>query len=117
MAEGEDHYQAFLAIQEWLKPYLDDERKYLRAGPLTPPPPNNEAHKTLQARYLAVLDLLYNGYDLGMPHGAASLNKARNAMIDETDSIVSAAEAVAQTGYLVVFDVPKDPRFTAIPPP
>ena len=33
MAEGEDHYRTFLDIQEWLKPYLDDERKYLRAGP------------------------------------------------------------------------------------
>jgi hypothetical protein len=117
MAEGEDHYRTFLDIREWLKPYLDDERKYLRAGPLTPPPPDNEAHKTLQTRYLALLDMLYTGYNLGMPDGAASLNKARNAMIEDNDSIVAAAEAVAETGYLVVFDIPTDPRFTAIPLP
>ena len=117
MAEGEDHYRTFLDIREWLKPYLDDERKYLRAGPLTRPPPGNEAHKTLQARYLTLLDKLYTGYELGMPGGAASLNAARDAMIEDNDSIVAAAEAVAETGYLVVFDPPTDPRFTAIPPP
>jgi rubrerythrin len=117
MAEGEDHYRTFLDIREWLKPYLDDERKYLRAGPLTRPPPDNEAHKTLQTRYLTLLDMLYTGYDLGMPAGAASLNNARNTMIEDNDSIVAAAEAVAETGYLVVFDIPTDPRFAAIPPP
>jgi hypothetical protein len=117
MAEGEDHYRTFLAIEEWLKPYLDDERKYLRAGTLKEPPPNNQQHKVLQACYLKLLDLLYQGYDKGMPFGAAFLNEARNTMIQESDSIVAAAEAVAEKGFLVCFDTPKDPRFKPVPPP
>jgi hypothetical protein len=117
MAEGEDHYRTFLAIEEWLKPYLDDERKYLRAGTLKEPPANNQEHKVLQACYLKLLDLLYQGYDKGMPFGASILNEARNTMIQESDSIVAAAEAVAEKGFLVSFDTPQDPRFKPVPPP
>ena len=117
MAEGEDHYQTFLFIQEWLKPYLDEPRKYLRAGSLEPPPAGNKENQELQAQYLKLLDLLYTGYNLGMPEGAASLNEARNAMIEDQDSIATAAERVAAKGYLVVFDAPADPRFKPVPPP
>jgi hypothetical protein len=117
MAEGEDHYRTFLAIHEWLKPYLDDDRKYLRAGTLKPPPTNNPEHKRLQAYYQTLLDLLYKGYDKGMPYGASFLNQARNTMIQDRDSIVVAAEAVAEKGFLVCFDTPKDPRFKPVPPP
>ena len=117
MAEGEDHYQTFLFIQEWLKPYLDEPRKYLRAGSLEPPPAGNKENQELQAQYLKLLDLLYTGYNLGMPEGAASLNEARNAMIEDQNSITAAAESVAAKGYLVVFDPPTDPRFKTVPPP
>jgi hypothetical protein len=117
MAEGEDHYRTFLAIQEWLKPYLDDERKYLRKGTLKPPPANNPEHMRLQACYRTLLDLLYKGYDKGMPYGAPFLNQARDTMIQDRDSIVVAAEAVAEKGFLVCFDTPKDPRFASVPPP
>ena len=117
MAEGEDHYRTFLFIQEWLKPYLDEPRKYLRAGSLEAPPAGNQEHQELQAQYLKLLDLLYTGYNFGMPEGAASLNEARNAMIEDQDSIATAAERVAAKGYLVVFDAPADPRFKPVPPP
>jgi hypothetical protein len=30
---------------------------------------------------------------------------------------VGAAEAVAQRGFLVVFNTPADPRFSSVPPP
>jgi hypothetical protein len=114
MAEGEDHYRTFLAIQEWLSPY--DEKQYLRAVNMMPPPANNKEHVALQERYAALLDLLYKGYLVGMPGGAPDLNSARNAMI-RSDGIVGAAEAVAQRGFLVVFNTPADPRFSSVPPP
>jgi hypothetical protein len=117
MAEGEDHYRTFLFIQEWLKPYLDEPRKYLRAGSLEKPPPGNKEHQGLQVQYLKLLDLLYRGYNLGMPEGAASLNAARDTMISDQDSIVAAAEKVAAKGYLVAFDIPADSRFKPVPPP
>jgi hypothetical protein len=115
MAEGEDHYQTFRAIQEWLKPY--DEPRYLRAVNMAPPPATSAEHRVLQDRYLALLRLLYTGYDVGMPDGASDLNRARNAMIDKDNSIMAAAEAVAQKGFLVVFETPADRRFKPVPPP
>jgi len=38
-------------------------------------------------------------------------------MIEDQDSIATAAERVAAKGYLVVFDAPADPRFKPVPPP
>jgi Ferritin-like len=114
MAEGEDHYRTFLDIQEWLAPH--DEREYLRAPNLKPPPAGNSAHQALQERYRETLNLLYDGYQAGMPDGAAMLNRARNAMI-EANGIADAAEAVAKANFLVVFDTPIGRRFAPISPP
>jgi ferritin-like protein len=113
MAEGEDHYRTFLAIQEWLLPYTHDE--YLRIVDVKEPP-DDEEYRVLQEQYAALLDLLYNAYKTGMPQGAAELNTARNAMIGK-GGIVAAAEAVARKGTLVTFVTPKDPRFTPVAPP
>jgi hypothetical protein len=124
MAEGEDHYLTFTSIKAWLKPYA--EKDYLRALDMKPPPATNANHKTLQDLYLQLLDTLYKAYSSGMPHGApgvnpptgvgsaTTLNAARGMMIK---AIAPAAEAVANEGFLVVFNVPADPRFTAIGPP
>ena len=114
MAEGEDHYRTFLAIQEWLSPHAEDQ--YLRAVKLTAPPTNSKEYMALQAQYAALLDLLHKGYSAGMPEGASDLNTARNAMIGK-DGIAAAAEAVAQNGFLVIFVTPSDPRFTPVAPP
>jgi hypothetical protein len=114
MAEGEDHYRRFLAIQEWLSPYEDE--RYLRRANMVPPPANDKAHMALQKLYVALLDLLYKGYLMGVPGGAKYLNSARNAMIG-SDGIESAAETVAKKGFVVVFDTPNDPRFNAVKPP
>jgi len=113
MAEGEDHYRTFLAIQEWLSPYTHDE--YLRIADVKPPP-DDDSYRTLQEQYADLLVLLYKAYKVGMPQGAAELNTARNAMIGK-GGIVAAAEAVARKGTLVTFVTPKDPRFTAVAPP
>jgi len=114
MAEGEDHYRTFLAIQEWLSPYEHEE--YLRVTDDISPPANDKENVALQAQYLALLNLLHEGYSIGMPQGAAALNTARNAMIGK-NGIADAAEAVAQKGFLVIFDTPSDPRFTPVKPP
>lgn len=114
MAEGEDHYRTFLDIQEWLDP--SEEKEYLRQTNLKRPPARNGAHQALQQRYRETLNLLYEGYQTGMPDGAAALNRARNDMI-ETNGIADAAEVVAKANFLVVFDTPDDPRFAPISPP
>jgi hypothetical protein len=114
MAEGEDHYRTFLAIQEWLSPY--DESQYLRGVNMMPPPVNDKAHIDLQNRYATLLNLLYNGYIMGMPDGAPDLNSARSAMIGG-NGIEAAAEAVAQKGFIVVFNTPNNSRFDPVRPP
>jgi hypothetical protein len=114
MAEGQDHYRRFLAIQEWLSPY--DDSRYLRRVNMVPPPGDDKGHIALQKLYAGLLNLLYEGYLMGMPEGAPSLNSARNKMIGK-DGIESAAEAVAQKGFIVVFDTPNDPRFNSVNAP
>lgn len=118
MAEGEDHYLTFITIQEWLKPYAEND--YLRALDPPQPPATNERHKKLQGLYLNLLDTLYKSYSLGIPHGAPDpksaqkLNSARNMMVNE---IAPTAQTIADDGFLVVFNVPSDSRFTPIDPP
>jgi hypothetical protein len=114
MAEGEDHYRTFLAIEEWLSPHAEDD--YLRTANLAVAPPNDKEFMALQAQYATLLNLLYKGYNIGMPQGASDLNAARNAMIGQ-DGIAAAAEAVAQKGFLVTFVTPNDPRFAPVAPP
>jgi hypothetical protein len=128
MAEGEDHYETFLAIKEWLHPF--EERQYLRSPTMKRPPATDKDHIHLQKRYANVLNHLYDGYSVGMPGGAADLNAARDAMIrppprgaaakDEKgkgDTLYAAAEAVSRKGFLVVFDKLSDPKFTPVKPP
>lgn len=115
MAEGEEHFQTFLFIREWLRPHAP--AAYLRGPNLTVPPPAQADHVLLQARYRAVLDQLHDGYTLGLPSGRMDINTARMAMVG-AGGLEGAAEAVAAAGFLVKFDViPNDPRFQPVDPP
>jgi hypothetical protein len=114
MAEGEDHWQTFLFIREWLGRHQPTD--YLRAVNLQPPPAGNPAHQTLQQRYLALLEKLHEGYRLGIPAGAPDINAARTEML-APDGIRGAMDAVAAQNFLAVFDPIADPRFAAINPP
>jgi hypothetical protein len=115
MAEGEEHFQTFLFIREWLRPHAPGA--YLRGPNLTVPPPAQADHVLLQARYRTVLDQLHDGYTLGLPSGRMDINTARMAMVG-AGGLEGAAEAVAAAGFLVAFDViPNDPRFLPVDPP
>jgi hypothetical protein len=112
MAEGSDHWQTFLFIQEWLGRHPPSA--YLRATAAanhgSAPP------KRLQTRYAALLDKLYSGYLKGMPAGAAGVNAARSAMLG-SGGIEGALEGVAASGAIPEFEPLTDPRFVAIAPP
>jgi hypothetical protein len=114
MAEGEDHWDTFLAIKEWLgrHPAADT----LRAANLQPPPPGNAAHRTLQQRYLALLERLFTGYSRPLPQGAGDINAARAAMLGQ-GGMQGALDAIAAGPFLVVFDPIDDQRFAPIQPP
>ena len=112
MADGAEHYASFLAIQEWLDRHTPAE--YLR--PLQPAPAGDQGQRTLQQRYEAVLDSLFQGYRLGVPNGVARINTARQTMLGP-QGIDGACEALAQRGFLPAFAVPADPRFAAVAPP
>ena len=114
IAEGQDHWETFLAIKEWLGRHR--EADYLRDVNLQPPPKDNEAHQELQRRYASLLDRLYSGYQLGIPNGAPDINTARSSMLGAA-GLQGALDAVAAGPFLVVFDPIADPRFTAIHPP
>jgi Ferritin-like len=114
MAEGQDHWETFLAIKEWLGRHR--EADYLRAVNLQPPPQDNPAHQELQRRYAGLLDRLYTGYQQGIPNGAPDINTARSSMLGAA-GLQGALDAVAAGPFLVVFDPIADPRFTAIHPP
>ena len=114
MAEGEDHFETFEFIQEWLGAHnLSD---YLRNPNAKVPPAGNAAHAELQRQYVAILQQLFDGYTLGVPAGAPNINAARNAMLPHM-GIDGAAEAVASAGFLVAFDPINDPRFAPLPHP
>jgi Ferritin-like len=112
MAEGEDHFEAFRAIQIWLSAH--QEQQYLRSTRNTPPPPGDSDHQELQRRYRAILEQLHRGYTFGNPGGAPDINSARMDMVGPLDA---AAQSIAQRGFLVVFDPLTDPRFAPIDPP
>ena len=112
MAEGSDHWQTFLFVQEWLGRH--QEATYLRA---TLPANHSSAdYKTLQTRYIALLQDLYAGYSKGMPAGAADVNAARNAMLGD-GGIEGALEKVAASGKIPEFDAVADARFAPLAPP
>lgn len=112
MAEGEDHYETFLAIQEWLRRH--DESEYLRAKTNGPPPKGDADHQHLQSLYASLLDDLYRGYSAGGAAGAPDINSARMDMLGPLDA---AAQAIAERGFIVTFDRLTDPRFKPIDPP
>jgi hypothetical protein len=114
MAEGEDHWETFLAIKEWLGRHR--EAHYLRDVNLQPPPQDNATHQELQRRYVGLLDRLYSGYQQGIPNGAPDINTARSSMLGAA-GLQGALDAVAAGPFLVVFDPIADPRFAAIHPP
>jgi hypothetical protein len=113
MAEGGDHFETFLAIQQWLDRH-PQESDYLRSATATPPPSSDSDHRRLQGSYFNLLDELYRGYLLGGVAGATFINKARTEMLSLLDPT---AKAIAAKGYLVVFDALADPRFAPIDPP
>ena len=113
MAEGEDHYETFLAIREWLGRH-PNESDFLRA--VTPPPANDPTHQALQTTYRALLERLHKGYSLGIRAGAADVVAARTMMIGP-GGIDAAAQAVTDRGFIVTFAPIDDPRFTSIDPP
>jgi hypothetical protein len=113
IAEGEDHFQTFLDIKEWLGAY--QEVQYLRNPAATRPDAAQPDHVALQAAYLGVLNDLHAGYTKGRFQGAAEINEARRDMVGAGLSSLSAA--VAAAGFIVVFDAIADPRFAPISPP
>jgi hypothetical protein len=112
MAEGEDHFEAFRAIQVWLGAH--QEQQYLRSSNATAPPSGDAGHRELQTRYRAILEQLHSGYTSGNPGGARDINGAR---MDMVGPLHAAAESIAQRGFLVIFDALTDPRFAPIDPP
>lgn len=115
IAEGEDHFQTFKFVQEWLGRHPPGA--YLRGPNLSPPPATNAQHRALQLLFNAILVGLHDGYRKGLPAGANDINNARTAMVQVPGGLAAAAEAVANAGFLVVFDPPTDPRFSPIAPP
>jgi Ferritin-like len=112
MAEGEDHFETFRAMQVWLSAHQESE--YLRSTAGTAPPPEDPDHQEVQTIYRAILEQLYRGYTFGNPGGAPDINGARMDMVGRLDA---AAQKIAQRGFLVVFDPLTDPRFAPIDPP
>lgn len=115
IAEGEDHFQTFRFIQEWLGRHQPAE--YLLGLNLAPPPPTDARHRTLQQIFFGILQSLDDGYRKGLPAGATNINGARESMVQVPGGLNAAAQAVADAGFLVVFDVPTDARFSSIDPP
>jgi hypothetical protein len=111
MSEGEDHFQTFQFIKEWLGRH--PETAYLIGPNLMAPPASNAAHQALQSRYLLLLQRLFDGYKAGMPQGAPAVNTARQSMLGPT-GIEGALDAIAAEGFLVVFDPISDPRFAPL---
>ena len=114
MAEGEEHWRTFRFVKDWLTRHAPAE--YLRAVNLQPPPAGSGPHATLQQRYRALLDALFQAYAMGMPRGAPLLNAARASMLG-ADGIEGALDTVANQGFLAVFDPVPDPRFAPVAPP
>ena len=114
IAEGEDHFQTFRDMKEWLSNH--EESAYLRSVEPPRPPAGNTANGALQAAYAAMLVNLREGYRMGRFLGAAEINAARTSMV-VPGGVNALAEAVAEQGFLVSFDTPPGAEFTPIDPP
>jgi hypothetical protein len=115
IAEGEDHFETFQFIQEWLGRHATAD--YLIGVNLAAPPAGNAAHTALQALYMQTLNNLYNGYAKGLPGGATEINQARSTMVAQPVGLLPAMQAVADAGFLVTFDVIADARFAPLDRP
>ena len=113
MSEGADHWESFRFVQLWLGRH-PDLGEYLAIQDPRPPPPRNAAHANLQQLYLALLNQLYTGYQLGIPEGVPPINRARTSMVS---GLLPAAWDVAAAGFLVRFDPIVDARFAPLFPP
>jgi len=114
IAEGEDHYQTFLDMREWLSPF--PEAAYLRNPAAVAAAPGQPQFDALQMAYRALLEQLYLGYAKGRFLGAADTNAARMAMVG-LGGIDGLAHALAGQGHIVTFAAIADPKFTPIDPP
>jgi Ferritin-like len=115
MAEGEDHFETFQFIKEWLKPHQPAE--YLRAMDMKLGTRASKAHVKLQDKYRELLRQLYRGYSQGFPDGGEDIKKARGSMVSRF-GIEDLAEAVSEEKLLVSFDwIEDDPRFGWVDPP
>lgn len=114
MAEGEDHWQTFAFIRQWLGRHA--EGQYLISNALIPAPEGNAAQATLTTRYTALLEQLHRAYVAGLPLGAQDLNNVRNAMLG-TPGLEGAILGVGAAGFLPTFPALTDPRFAPIDPP
>lgn len=114
IAEGEDHYQTFRDIKEWLANHAESD--YLRAIEPPRPPAGNLANEALQAAYATMLINLKEGYRMGRFLGAAKINAARTSMV-LPGGLDALAQEVAGQGFLVVFDTPPGGEFAPIDPP
>lgn len=113
MAEGDDHYETFLNLQEWLGRHED--RSYLL--PSVVPEVGDPRLSVLQQRYEDVLDKLHSGYRTRDVDGASPVADARKAMLGPA-GVQGACEALAEENILPVFAVPRDdPRFVPVPRP
>jgi Ferritin-like len=110
MTEGNEHFETFSYIQDWLKDH--DEPDYLI--PAQPPPAAEPLHLALQTQYSNLLDMLFRAYHQGVPEGAALIAQARTDMLS---GINGACQALAKANFLVTFDTSTDPRFVPIPRP
>ena len=110
MAQGLDHYQTFLFVQEWLgrhepSDYLN-EAKAPKAG--------NRLHRELQTKYVSLLRTLRKAYETGLPAGASKIVDARNLMVN---GILDVCDQHRRAGVLLGFDTPSDPDFSPIARP
>lgn len=112
MADGSEHYATFRAMREWLARHGPED--YLL--PLQDASPDDQGLLALQERYEQMLDLLFRGYQLGVPAGTTRVNTARAIMLGP-QGIEGACEDLAGRGLQPAFAVPADPRFAPVPPP
>jgi hypothetical protein len=113
MSEGEDHFETFQFIKEWLRPHKPAQ--YLRALDMQPATAAFAAHVRLQSKYLQLLNQLYRGYSQGFPDGGEDIKKARASMVSKF-GIDDIADDISKANLLVCFDPIDDPRFGSVDP-
>ena len=113
IAEGNEHFETFLYVKEWLGQH--DESEYLLQ--LQQPTASDQVHTDLQNKYHSVLNLLFDAYSKGLPAGASDVNQARQDMV-QPNGLRDACRAVRDAGLLVTFETPTgDARFDPIARP